>query len=171
MKVTTTELERCEVLLTIEFEPEKEQDLLKKAAKHFASEIKIPGFRPGKAPFNTIVRRVGMEALQQKALEDIDKLVKNAVTETGVQPYAQMQLEKVGWEPLVIELKVPVQPKVELGDYRGLRLEAKTAEVSAEDIDKALKSIQEQHATWTPVERPSEIGDLISMTVTQKYED
>ena len=65
MKVTAEELERCETLLTIEFDPNKEQDLLKKAAKRIAREVNIPGFRRGKAPFNTIVRRFGIEAHQR----------------------------------------------------------------------------------------------------------
>jgi trigger factor len=171
VKVTTTELERCEVLLTIEFEPQKEQDLLKQAAKRIARKVRIPGFRPGKAPFNTIIRRFGIEAVQQEALEDIDKLIKNAVGETDLQPFAQMQLEDVGWDPLTIKLNVPTQPKVELGDYRDLRLEWEPVEVTDEDVEKTLKAVQDQNATWTPVERPSQIGDLISMIVTEKDGD
>ena len=171
MKVTTAELERCEVLLTIEFEPQKEQDLLKQAAKRIARKVRIPGFRPGKAPFNTIVRRFGIEAVQQEALEDIDKLIKNALDEADLQPFAQMHLEDVGWDPLTIKLNVPTQPKVELGDYRDLRLEWEPVEVTDEDVEKTLKAVQDQNATWTPVERPSQIGDLISMIVTEKDGD
>jgi len=173
VKVTTEEeLAQCEVLLTIEFDPKKEQDLLKKAAKRIAREVKVPGFRPGKAPFNTIVRRFGLEVVQKEALENIsEKLIKDALEEADIEPFTQIQLEDVGWDPLVLRLKVPTKPKVELGDYRELRLEAEPVEVTDEDIENTLKEIQEQTATWIPVERPSQLGDLISMTVTEKDGD
>ena len=172
MKVIAEELERCETLLTIEFDPNKEQDLLKKAAKRIAREVNIPGFRRGKAPFNTIVRRFGIEAVQQEALENMgDKVIKDALNEADIEPFAQIELEEVNWEPLVIKLKVPTEPKVELGDYRDIRLDFEPVEVTDENVEETLTSLQEQNATWSPVERPAEIGDLISMTVTEQDGD
>lgn len=169
MKVTTEALERCETLLTIELDPKKEQDMLQKAAKRISREVRIPGFRPGKAPFNTIVRRFGLEALQQEALESTtDQLLKEALDEANVKPFAQIKLEEVSWDPLVIKIKVPTQPNVALAEYREVRLESGPIDVTEEDIAEALKSLQEQHATWTPVERASQLGDLISMTVLEK---
>ena len=172
MKVTTQELERCETLLTIEFDPHKEEDFLKKAAKRIAREVNIPGFRRGKAPFNTIVRRFGIEAIQQEAMDEMgDKIIKDALDEVDIQPFAQIQLEEIKWDPLVINLKVPTMPKVELGDYRALRLDFEPVEVTDQDVADALQSLQEQNAIWSPVERPAEIGDLISMTITEKDGD
>jgi len=168
VKVTAEELERCERLLTIEFDPKKEQDLLKKAAKRIAREVNIPGFRRGKAPFNTVVRRFGLEALQQEALENMgDKVLKDALDEADIQPFGQIQLEDVSWEPLVFKLKVPTRPKVELADYREFRLDFEPVDVTDEDVEERLDELQEENATWTPVERPAELEDLISMTVTE----
>lgn len=167
MKVTTEELEQCEVLATIEVDPEETQELLKKAARRIAREVKIPGFRPGKAPFNTVVRRFGIEAIQQEALEQsVEKLIKEALDEVELKPYAQIGLDDVSWDPLVIKVKVPLPPKLELGNYRDVQLEVEPVEVTDEDVQETLEIFQEQNATWTPVERPSQIGDLISMTVT-----
>ena len=125
MKVTTEQLERCETLLTLELDPKDEQELLKKAAQRIAREVNIPGFRRGKAPFNTIVRRFGLEVVQQEAIEKMgDKLLKDALKQAEVEPYAQVQLDDVSWNPLVLKLRVPTEPKVELGDYRTIRLDA-----------------------------------------------
>jgi trigger factor len=170
VKVTTEELERCETLLTLEIEAEQQEKLLKKAAQRVAREVRIPGFRPGKAPYNVIVRRFGIEALQSEALEhSVEDLVKEGMGEVNLTPYAQIQLDSVEWEPaLKIKIKVPTKPVIELGDYRSTRLEAKPIEITAEDIEDRLKQLQEQHATWVPVERPAELGDLISMAVTEK---
>jgi trigger factor len=172
VKVTTEELERCEVLMTVEVEAQREQDILQKAAKKIARQIKIPGFRPGKAPYNVVVRRFGLEAVQQEAFEDsADRLVQDALNEANVQPFAQIQLESVDWSPLIIKVKVPTAPVVELGEYRDIRLEAEPVEVSEEDVDKALQDLQERTATWTPVERPAELGDMVTMSVVEKEGD
>lgn len=169
MKVTTEALERCETLLTIEFDPAKEQDLLKKAANRISREVNIPGFRRGKAPLGTVIRRFGLEVVQQEAMENMgDKFIKDALDQVDIKPFAQIQLDEVTWDPLVIKLRIPTEPKVEVGDYRNIRLEAEPVEVTDEDVDKELKSYQEQNATWSPVERSAELGDLISMTVTEK---
>lgn len=169
MKVTTEELERCETALTIEFEAKKEEALLKKAAKRIAREVNIPGFRRGKAPFNTIVRRFGLETVQQEALEtDADNLIRDAIKDADLQPYAQIQLQDISWSPLVIKVNVPTEPKVELNDYRAMRLDFDEIEVTDEDINERLAELQEQNATWAPVERPAQMGDLVSMTLTEK---
>ena len=172
MKVTTEELERCEVLMTVAVEPSQEQKMLKKAAKKIAREVQIPGFRPGKAPYNTVVRRFGLEVVQQEALEDsIDKIINDALQESEIQPTAQIGFEGVEWDPLTIKIKVPGQPKVELADFKDIRIEAESVEVSDEDVDESLKRMQEQQATWAPVERPTELNDLVSMSVVEKDGD
>jgi len=172
VKVTTEELERCEVLLTVELEPKKEQDMLQKAAKRIAREVRIPGFRPGKAPYNVVVRRFGLEAIQQEALEQsVDKMLQDALEDVNVEPYAQIKLESIDWDPLTIKIKVPTKPAVELGNYRDIRLEVEEVEVTEDDIQETLKNLQEQTATWNPVERPAQIGDLISMAVIEKDGD
>lgn len=169
MKVTTEELERCEVLLTLEIDSGQQEKLLKKAAQRISREARIPGFRPGKAPYNVIVRRFGLEALQSEALEQsVEELVKQGMAEVDITPYAQIKLDGVEWNPLTIKIRVPTKPQVELGDHRAIRLEATPVEVSDEDIEQALIRLQEQRATWVPVERPSQLGDLISMTVTEQ---
>ncbi len=172
MKVTTEELERCETLVTLEIEPKKEQDLLQKAAKRIAREVKVPGFRPGKAPYNVIVRRFGLETLQQEVLENsADKLIQDALDEHEIVPYARISLENIDWNPLVIKVKVPTRPKVEVAEYRDIRLDFEPVSVTDEDVDEALKNIQDRNATWTPVERAAALGDLVDMAVVEKDGD
>ncbi len=172
MKVTTEALERCEFLMTVEVDSAKEQDMLKKAAKRIAREVQIPGFRPGKAPYNTVVRRFGLEAIQQEALEKSgDKILEDALKEADLNPIAQISFEEISWSPLTLKVKVPGPPQVDLGDYRSLRIEAEPVEVSEEDINAELETLRDQNATWAPVERPSQLGDLITMAVVEKDGD
>lgn len=172
MKVTTEELERCEVLMTVEIESQQEQKMLQKAAKRIAREVRIPGFRPGKAPYNVVVRRFGLEAIQQEVLEQsADKMIQDALEEAEIVPFAQITLDSIDWGPLTVKVKVPTEPKVELGNYKDIRLEFESVEVTDEDVDEALAELQEETATWNPVDRPTEIGDLVSMSVVEKDGD
>jgi len=172
VKVTTEELERCEVLMTIEVEPAKEQDMLRKAAKRIAREVQIPGFRRGKAPFNTVVRRFGLEAVQQEALESAaEKLLDDALKEADLRPVAQISFDSIDWNPLTLKVKVPGPPQVELGDYRDLRLEFEPVEVSPEEVAEELETLREQNAAWAPVDRPSQLDDLLDMAVIEKDGD
>ena len=146
--------------------------MLQSAAKRIAREVKIPGFRPGKAPYSVVVRRFGLEAVQQEALEhSADQMIQEALEEADIIPYARIQLESVDWSPLTVKVKVPTRPTVELSEYRSIRLESEPVEVTDEDVDNALENLQEQTATWAPVDRPAELGDLISMAVVEKDGD
>jgi trigger factor len=172
VKVTTEALERCETLLTVEVEPKKEQDLLEKAAKRIAREVKIPGFRAGKAPYHVVVRRFGLEAVQQEALENsLDKLIQDALAESEITPYAQISLDKINWEPLTVTVKIPTKPEVELGNYRDIRIDFEPVEITDEDVDAELKVMQDRNAAWAPVDRPAQIGDMITMRVVEKDGD
>ncbi|MCB9079139.1 MAG: trigger factor [Anaerolineaceae bacterium] len=172
MKVTAEELERCQVLVTVEIDSKKENDILQKAAKRIAKEIKIPGFRPGKAPYNVVVRRFGLEAIQQEALDkSADDMIHKALEEVNITPFARMDLESVEWDPLVIKIKVPTEPKVELNDYRAIRLDSAEVEVSDEDVDERLQQLQENNASWTPIERPAQLNDTITLAVVEKIDD
>ena len=63
---------------------------------------------------------------------------------------------------------MPVQPKVELGDYKSLKIEATPAEVTDEQVDAVVNRLRESHATWEPVERAAEIGDRVAIDVLAK---
>jgi len=116
-----------------------------------------------------VVRRVGEEAVRNEAMEDLGQsLFKQALEQVNLEPYAQASLEDVSWEPLVMKVRVPVAPVVELGDYRVLRLEQEPVEVTGEEVDQALESLQEQHAVWSPVERPARRGDRLAMAVQER---
>lgn len=173
MQVTTEELERCEVLLTATIEHKKIDKLLKKAAKKLSSQYRMPGFRPGKVPYQVVVRQFGPEAIQKQLFEDDgEKLIRQALDEADVTPYGQVGLEDVTLDPFTLKLRVPTEPKIVLKNYRETEIEIEPIEpVSDEDIDNVLERIQDQHATWVPVERAAAYGDVVSMLVTQKDGD
>lgn len=170
MNVTTTEARPCEIAVTIAIEPAQEQELLKKAAKRIASQVNIPGYRKGKAPYNTIVRRFGAEAVQTEVVEkSVQGLIEKALHQIDLTPYAQISLDNISWGPLTITVTVPTEPVVELSDYRNISVDIAPIEVTDDDINAVLTDLQERHAVWTPVERSAQLGDVISMLVVEKH--
>ncbi len=169
MKVTKETTENCEVILTVEIDDAQKQKLLQKAARRISKNVRIPGFRPGKAPYNLVLSRFGIDAIQEEATKDLTTTVfQSALEEAEVTPYAMASLDKIEWEPLVMTVKVPTDPVVELGDYRSIRLEVEDVEVTDDEIDHQLEHLREHYTTYSPVERPAEMGDLVSVSVSEK---
>jgi trigger factor len=161
LKVETERLENCQVALSIEVDEERTKQALRNAARHISRMARIPGFRPGKAPYHVVVRRFGKEALYQEVVDELgNSIYKEALEEAGLEPFGQATLTDYEIEPLVLKLVVPIAPVVELGDYRQMRLEPEDEKATEEEIDETLRMIQEQNTFWEPVERPAQWGDL-----------
>jgi trigger factor len=169
LKVTTQELDNCEVLMTVEIDDRQKERLLEKAARRISRQVRIPGFRPGKAPYRIVVSKFGIEAIQDEAMSDLTQEVfQQALSEVDITPYAQASLDDVAWEPLTMKVKIPVNPVVELGDYRDIRVEFEEPEVTEEEVEEELQRLHDQQATYSPVDRAAQLGDRVSVTVSEK---
>jgi len=171
LKVTTERLQNCQVELTIEVDEERVEQELRRVARRVSKRRRIPGFRPGKAPYDVVLRFFGKDALYREALEDLGQAVfKEALEKEGIEPFAQAELVDFQFEPMVLKMMVPVAPIVELGDYRQLRLTPPEVTVNDEEVEAALKRIQAQHSQWQPVERPAQLGDQATIDIESTVE-
>lgn len=166
MKVTTEELENCQIAMTIEVEDAEAETALRNAARALSREFKIPGFRPGKAPYNVVVRLMGIETVQEQAVDDLaQKLYGQALQEKGIEPYASASLDEVTWNPLTLRLTVPMPPRVDLGAYREVRLSPEEVTVTDEQVNEVLGRIRKQNVVWQPVERPAQLEDMVTVDI------
>ncbi|MDH7489621.1 MAG: trigger factor [Anaerolineae bacterium] len=167
MKFTTEPLENRQVSLTIEVEPERVQSEMQKAARRLAGRGRIPGYRKGKAPYAAVARHYGEEAIFEEMLDGfMDHALREALQETGIQPYAPAILNEITQDPLTLKLTVPLAPEVDLGNYREIRKEFPEVTVSDEEVNEALERIRRDQGSWVPVDRPAEKGDMIFVTFT-----
>jgi len=158
--------------VTIEVPEERVQKQMRSAARALARDINIPGFRPGKAPYNVIVQRVGADALRADSIQDmLDSVVEEALEEIEVTPYRPASLDDLEMDPFVIKLTVPLEPKVVLGDYRAIRKEVEQVQVTEEALNESLENIRNHHQILEQVERPAELGDLITVSGEGKLDD
>lgn len=166
MKVTVEELPRRELLLTFEAEPADLDEYRKKAYRHLVQRVRIPGFRQGKAPFAMVEAYVGKAAVTQEAIHHlIPDATDKAIKERSIQAAATPDIELGAMEPVAWKAKVALIPNVELGNYRELRIEQEPVAVREEEMSKVLEELRFQQAPWQPVERPAEMGDLVTIDV------
>ena len=166
MKVETERLENCRMALTIEIDEERARRARRNIARRISRQAKIPGFRPGKAPYSVVARYFGKEVLSKEVLDELgDAVYEEALDQAGLEPFGQAQFTDYETDPMVLKLVVPLAPVIELGDYQQLRLEPEEATAMEEKINEALNRIQEQNALWEPVERPAQWGDMAMLDI------
>ena len=172
MKVSTENLGGCQTVFTIEAEPNELDKSLDEAYHRLVNEISIPGFRKGKAPRAILVQHIGKKSLLDEALEHlVPQLYRQAIESQNINPIAGPQIEIVQTEPLVFKATVSLQPEVKLGDYRSIKLEPCPATaVTEEEISAAVEAFRERQGAWVPVDRPVELGDLVTMDIQASVE-
>ncbi len=172
MKVTTELRDDHQVNLTLELDAQELERAKRRVAREYARRVKIPGFRPGKAPYEVVARKVGEATIQQEAIEALlDEYYPKALEEADIKPYDAGALEEVvSTDPPVFKLVVPLAIDVDLGDYRSVRLPYEPPEVDDEEVDQVLDSYRQMFATLEPVDRPAEVGDVVYVNV-EAYEE
>jgi len=173
LKIEQEILEDRQVKLNVEIDNEPWQKAKHQAARRLAKRVKIPGFRPGKAPYAVIVRNIGEGAIVEEALEIlIDDVYPKIIDEAEIEPYGPGRLEEVeDLDPPKFEFVIPLQPEVEAGDYKALEIAYEPPQIDDEEVDEALENMRQQQAINEPVERPAEEGDIVYMRVSGKRLD
>jgi trigger factor len=167
MKVSTENLGNCQISLNIEAEAGELDKSLDEAYHHLVKEVSVPGFRKGKAPRAILVQHIGKKNLLDEALEHlIPQLYKQVIESQKLEPIAGPQVEITQTEPVVFKAVVSLKPEVKLGDYHGIRLEpTPPVEISEEEVNAAMQEFWERQGAWVPVDRPVEMGDLVTMDI------
>ena len=164
MKITREDEAQRQSVLNIEMEEPDLESYLHRAYQRVAQKVKVPGFRPGKAPRNVVERVVGRESLLQEALEFmIPEATAKAIQQEEIEAGAQPDVELIETEPVTIKATVPLSPLVETGDYDTLRVPWVAPEISNEQINDAIEETRKQSAIWEPVDRPAQMGDQVVM--------
>jgi len=162
LKVETQARDDQQIKLIVEIEPEQIEQYSQRAARNIGKQTKIPGFRPGKAPYDVIRRVAGEETIDNQALELlVTDIYPKAVDEAGLNPSGPGMEEAISLNPPKFEFIVPLMPETTLGDYRAIRMDYKPPKVSDDEIDQYIHNMQTSYATAEPKEGKAEKGDLV----------
>ena len=142
------------------------EELVAERVKSAASDLKLPGFRPGKVPLKEVRRRFGTALRQEVASELSKSTFVDAISEEDLSLAGQATIEIVSMErgrDLEYTATFEILPKVELVDLAMLKVGEPEAEIEEADIDATVESLREQRVEWRPVERPATLRDRVSM--------
>lgn len=170
MKSTVEQLSPTRVRINVEVPFTELQPDFDRAYKELAKQVRLPGFRPGKAPAKLLEARFGREAMLDQVVNDaLPSRYGQAVTEADVRPLGQPNIEvtkKVYGQELVFTAEVDVRPEITLPDPSALKITVDPIQVSDEDVDAELQSLRARFGTLTGVDRPAAAGDFVSIDLS-----
>jgi trigger factor len=173
LKIDTNFLEDQQVNIKVEFDASQLADAKQRAARKIARQTKIPGFRPGKAPYGIVLRTVGETVILEEALEIlVDEQYPKVIEESQLKPYGPGRLENViSMDPPIFEFVVPLEAEVTLGDYHAIRLPYELPQVQDAEVEKILEDLRDRQAVLESVERPSQPGDQVFIRLSGERMD
>ena len=170
MKSSVEQLSPTRVRINVEVPFTELEPDFQRAYKELAKQVRLPGFRPGKAPAKLLEARFGREAmLDQVVNEALPARYGQAVAESEVHPLGQPNIEvtkKEYGEELAFTAEVDVRPTITLPDLSALKVSVDPIEVSDDDVDAELQSLRARFGTLTGVDRPVADGDFVSIDLS-----
>jgi trigger factor len=165
---TVTELPESRVRVQAEVPSEEVERRVAQAARRLGRNVRVPGFRAGKAPPPVIVQRMGRDAVLDEAVRDsIGAWYTAAIDAARIAPVGEPQLDlddlpRQG-EPLRFSIEIGVRPKAKLGDYKGVEVGKREPQVDDEAIAGELDRLRERSARLDTVDRAAATGDFVVM--------
>ncbi|HET6998920.1 MAG TPA: trigger factor [Solirubrobacterales bacterium] len=167
MQTSVKELPDSRVSVEAEVPAKDVERAISRAARAMAKEMRLPGFREGKAPPSLVIQRLGFGPVLQEAIrEALPEWYESALLDARLSVIGDPSIEMVSTpdaegEPLSFKFEVGVRPPAKLGEYKGLEVGRKEEEVPDEVIDTEVERLREGFARLEPVEREAAEGDSL----------
>jgi trigger factor len=166
IQITTKKNEGVERLLEVSVPLAAVRDEEEKTARKYATSVRLPGFRPGKAPA-AMVRKRFKDAIRQQVLETlVQEAFKEVMEREKLDVAAQPHVHGVKFEegqPLTFELHLEVRPSIELKRTEGFKVTRDAKPVTDETVAEQLEALRDQKATWAPAEEKPHEGDMVKV--------
>src|SRR5947207_3453621 len=163
IEIKTKKSEGVERLLEVSVPAEAVQAAEEQATQRYASSVRLPGFRPGKAP-TALVRKRFKDAIRQQTLESLlQEAYQEVVNREHLKVASTPHLHDVRFDegkPLVFELHVEVRPEISLGRTQGFRVSRASAPVTEDSVREQLDQLRDQRANWAPITDKAAPGDM-----------
>ncbi len=170
MKSSVEQLTPTRVRINVEVPFTELEPDFERAYKELAKQVRLPGFRPGKAPARLLEARIGREAMLDQVVDEaLRTRYGQAVVESEVHPIGQPDIEvtkKEYGQDLAFTAEVDVRPKIALPDLSTLTVTVDAIEVGDDDVDAELQSLRARFGTLVGVQRPVAVGDFVSIDLS-----
>ncbi|GAP20985.1 trigger factor [Leptolinea tardivitalis] len=171
MKLETTPRDDHQVNVVAEFETSDLEAYMHKAARRIAERAKIPGFRPGKAPYAVVLRTYGDEAVREQAIEIlVDDKYPEILDEAKIEASGSGKLDDIiSTNPPKFSFTIPLAPVVTVGDLASVKLDYVEPVITDSQVEDAVKRVLSSYATPNDVDRAAQEGDLVNMDLSADY--
>jgi len=174
LEVEVERLPAAQVKLTVTAPAEEVERAIARALSDISRRVRLPGFRPGKAPAAVVERAVGWDAVQQEATDLLlPDLYRRAVAQAALDPVSQPTVAEAELErgrPFRFVASVVLRPEVTLGDYRQIRVPLEVKEVPEADVDGTLEALRQRYAQLTDAgDREVQAGDVVTAELTMHH--
>ena len=170
MKSTVEKLSPTRVRINVEVPFTELAPDFERAYKQLAQQVRLPGFRPGKAPAKLLEARVGRSAVLDQVVNDaLPSRYSEAVTASELSPIGQPDIEVTkieDGEHLVFTAEVDVRPDIDLPDLATLTISVDPVAVEDAEVDAELDTLRARFGTLKGVERAAKNGDFVSIDLT-----
>jgi trigger factor len=167
IKTSVEPLEGNKVKLSVEVDEAEFDKAIDAAFRRIAREVRIPGFRPGKAPRKLLEARMGKEGVRQEALrEALPEYYAEALRQTEVDAIAPPEIDVTSGEedgPLAFDAVVEVRPQISLVGYQGLQVTVPSPEVTDDELQKQIDRLRTPFGELKEVEREIADGDHVTL--------
>ncbi len=170
VKTTLSERDGNTVKFAVEVSSEELQEAFNARLKQLSREVRIPGFRPGKAPIAMVRQRLGDEyVLGETVEESMSGWYSQAVIELGLEPVDRPEIDAGEDAPELdksfgFTATVTVMPDLVLGEYKGLEVPKEAGEVEDAEVDAQMERLRNEMAELRPVsDRAAQMGDFVTV--------
>ncbi len=183
MKTTREDVTAVKKKLTVEVPASDVDTVFERLVRQHRKRLRLPGFRPGKAPLELVRRQLGDELGREARDEILRAFTREAVRREGLSPveggiYLELEDEQDELAPPVegsdyaFTLSVEVLPEIEPKDYTGITVEKPPVTVTPEEVDREIEALLDAQAETVPVEgRASRAGDLVTIEIEATERD
>ncbi|MBI1813340.1 trigger factor [Candidatus Peregrinibacteria bacterium] len=149
---------------TVAFGAEETKQAEGQALKKVASDLRVPGFRPGHAPAEMVRERIKPEAILEETIRSLlTKTFTSLMEEHKLHPILPPRIDITSREPLVLQIIVVERPVVTLKGLEKIRIEKRDVKIEQKDMDRMIRYVQEQHRTTKDVARKAKHGDQVTL--------
>jgi len=163
------------VELEIPIDPQDLDAAEERAFRKLVKNVRLPGFRPGKVPRKVFEQAYGSGSILDRAFDEVvPDLYAKAIREHELEPVERPKMEVLeegdDGRPVRLKATVEVRPEITLGEYAGLEVAREPVIVEDGDVDRSLEALAKERATLVPVERPAQLGDVVTVDYEGKID-
>ncbi|HEV2455278.1 MAG TPA: trigger factor, partial [Verrucomicrobiae bacterium] len=169
MNIAVENLAPCKKLMRVEVEAKAVDEVFDSVTKEFQKQAALPGFRPGKAPRDLVVKKYGAEINDEAKRKLIGENYRKALEEKKLDVIGYPDIEEITFgrgQNLQFAATIETAPEFELPEYKGLTAQREEKSVTDADVERALNMLAQQHVKFETVQREVRMGDIAVVNYT-----